>query len=194
MALRMSSPASSGSTISPLRTPRDRDWPTPMMPRAPEAFTSPTTAHTFDVPISRPTMTEDGSNIFLFGGWRPPGFGCAGRNGAGLQPEHGHIVGHGKIERQNRPAPGTAVIVHRPPPPELLIDPSHAEGDLASLTGGDDQLIRRGKIDGLEIHHSGQGRGVELRNEFEGRQHSRSIRDPARDQFDAREAVQNRQI
>ncbi len=59
MALRMSSLARVAATISPLRTPRERDWPTPMMLRAPASLTSPTTAQIFDVPTSRPTMTDD---------------------------------------------------------------------------------------------------------------------------------------
>ena len=53
------------SAISPLRTPRERAWPRPMMFSAPSAPSSPTTAQTFDVPISRPTMMEESSNMFL---------------------------------------------------------------------------------------------------------------------------------
>ena len=41
---------SGASTISPLRTPRERAWPTPMMFSAPLSFTSPTTAQTLEVP------------------------------------------------------------------------------------------------------------------------------------------------
>src|SRR5437868_6765198 len=60
----MSSAAVEASEISPLRTPRERDWPRPMMFGAPEGFTSPTTAQTLLVPISKPTMMDSGSNIF----------------------------------------------------------------------------------------------------------------------------------
>src|SRR5689334_19918212 len=63
MALRTSSSAVGASAISPLRTPRERDWPSPMILRTPAALTSPTAAQIFEVPISRPTMNEEGSNI-----------------------------------------------------------------------------------------------------------------------------------
>ena len=55
------------------RTPRERDWPKPTMFSTPSALNSPTTAQTLEVPISRPTMMDEESNIFLFGangfGW-----------------------------------------------------------------------------------------------------------------------------
>src|SRR4051812_1103572 len=47
--------AVSKSTISPLRTPREGASPTPRIFTVPSALMSPTTAHTFEVPISRPT-------------------------------------------------------------------------------------------------------------------------------------------
>src|ERR1051326_8299090 len=97
----MSSPAMAASTISPLRTPRDRDWPTPMMLRAPDSFASPTTAQIFDVPTSRPTMTDDWSNMFfpVEGGFL--GFGGGGRQGGGIEPEDRRIVGDGEIDRKS---------------------------------------------------------------------------------------------
>jgi len=64
MAARKSSSTCSVLQISPLRTPRERDWPRPMMFSAPSAFCSPTTTQIFEVPISRPAMMLESSNIF----------------------------------------------------------------------------------------------------------------------------------
>jgi len=65
------------SAISPLRTPRERAWPRPMMFNPLAALISPATTQILEVPISRPTMMEEESTCFLFGrvvGWRsaPP--------------------------------------------------------------------------------------------------------------------------
>src|SRR5436309_807895 len=52
----MLAPAASRSMTSPLRTPSDSAWPTPMMLMPPPSTTSPTMAQTFEVPTSKPTM------------------------------------------------------------------------------------------------------------------------------------------
>src|SRR5437588_12260996 len=98
MALRMSSEASEGSAISPLRTPRERAWPTPMMFRAPAGFISPTTAQTLEVPISRPTITEEGSDIFFLisGGFNHFLSSC--RDEARFQPAGWQIVRNREID------------------------------------------------------------------------------------------------
>src|SRR6266516_3708937 len=110
MAFRMSSLASVASTISPLRTPRERDWPTPMMLSVAASLTSPTTAQIFDVPISRPTMTDDWSNMFLSGegGFVEPG--RRWRQRAGFDPEHRGVVRHRKVEGADSLAHLPAVI------------------------------------------------------------------------------------
>jgi hypothetical protein len=85
--------------ISPLRTPRERDCPRPMMfSVAVGALCSPTTTQILEVPISRPAMMLASSNIF------PPGFqgfhfGCRVRCGAGHHPVHRHIIGHRQVQR-----------------------------------------------------------------------------------------------
>src|SRR5579884_1967532 len=98
MALRTSSSMAEISVISPLRTPRERAWPSPIKLTAPPAFTSPTTATTLDVPISSPTIKEAGSNISpAF----PLGVFHFRRNlwhRARLDQAERHIVAHGQIE------------------------------------------------------------------------------------------------
>src|ERR1043166_1991422 len=108
MALRMSSAAAEASAISPLRTPRERACPMPIRLRAPAALISPTTAHTLDVPTSRPTMIEPGSNMFTFG--------CFGRVGrsrgheAGFEPASWDVVLNRKIYPGEMPASLATVI------------------------------------------------------------------------------------
>src|SRR5580704_2008643 len=99
MALRMSSSAFGGSAISPLRTPRDRHWPSPMMFSVPAAFTSPTAAQIFEVPISSPTIREAGSNIFFPDGLRVDVFGDVQRRRAGRHENGWNVAGHGQIQR-----------------------------------------------------------------------------------------------
>src|SRR5690606_8596925 len=53
-ASRTACPAASTSTTIPRCTPRDALTPTPMMPTAPSAVSSPMQAHTLVVPTSRP--------------------------------------------------------------------------------------------------------------------------------------------
>src|SRR5947207_7242840 len=98
MAWRTSSSAMGAWAISPLRTPRERDWPRPTMLRAPSELRSPTTAQTFEVPISSPTIIEDESNMFPPGANWLRGFGRGGRQGAGFQPAGRHVVGDRQIE------------------------------------------------------------------------------------------------
>src|SRR5690349_20012600 len=98
----MSSSASEGSVISPLRTPRERDCPRPTMVRALSAESSPTTALTLGLPISRPlVIEEEGSNMFLL---LARGFGNFGRGHGhqrGFQPFGRNVVADGKIEVPN---------------------------------------------------------------------------------------------
>src|ERR1035441_1801731 len=110
MALRTSSSARAGSAISPLRTPRERAWPTPMMLRAWLALISPTTAQIFEVPISNPTMMEVESNIFPFRFIRFDKLIEERRQGGAGHPADGEMVGNGNIEGGDGPAGGLAVI------------------------------------------------------------------------------------
>src|SRR5438445_909937 len=98
MALRTSSAAAEGSAISPLRTPRERAWPMPTILSAPAALTSPTTAQTLEVPISRPTIIELGSGIFFLESGRFDDFQRFRGNEAGFQPAGRQIVGDRQIE------------------------------------------------------------------------------------------------
>src|SRR5882672_3002976 len=122
MALRTSSSAAGASQISPLRTPRDRDWPRPTMLSAPSELSSPTTAQTLEVPISSPTMMVEESNIsssivLRFGLWR----GC-GRDRASLEPAGGDIIGDGEVEGGDDPVHFDAPFVNRLPAPQLLVN------------------------------------------------------------------------
>src|SRR5215831_9156052 len=121
IAWRMSSSAMGGSAISPFRTPRDFAWPSPTMFSALSAPNSPTTAQTFEVPISSPTMMEEGSNmLFLVApGFRE--FGRRRRNGIGLEPTSGDIVADGEVEASNGLAEFLAGIDNLAPAPQLLI-------------------------------------------------------------------------
>src|SRR4051812_19008599 len=142
IACRMSSSASDVSAISPLRTPRERAWPSPMMFKAPSAFSSPTTAHTFDVPTSNPTMIEEGSNMFLFSANRFRQLGGREWNRAGLQPPSWIIVADRQIER-----PDCFVLLLRGrkyfmPSAQLLLDVPEAKSNLAPLPRCHDQHVR----------------------------------------------------
>src|SRR5208282_2038636 len=101
MALRTSSPARAASAISPLRTPRERAWPRPMMFRLLAAVISPATTQIFEVPISRPTMMEEESNMFPFWARRFEGARGHRRNGGGRDPMDGQIILNGKVERRD---------------------------------------------------------------------------------------------
>src|ERR1051326_4480108 len=169
MALRMSPPATAASMISPLRTPRERAWPTPMTLRTPESLTSPTTAQILDVPTSSPTMTEDWSNMFLpvDGGFVGPGGGR--RDGAGFEPHDGRVVGHRQVEGADDLADPFPEIVNQAPVAELILEAVEVEGDLAALPGGDLQHLRPGDVHRLEVHHAGHGRALKLGDQPQGR-------------------------
>src|SRR5204863_9129422 len=122
MAWRTSSSAAVVSAISPLRTARERAWPKPTILSAPSALSSPTIAQTLDVPTSRPTIMEEGSNIFFLDTDRLRGLGEAGREAAWILPTDRHTVADGKIERCDRFAHLLAKIENRAPAPELLIE------------------------------------------------------------------------
>src|SRR5271154_3265343 len=98
MALRTSSLAREASAISPLRTPRERAWPRPMMFKALAALISPATTQILEVPISRPTMMEEESNMFSFWarGWEGARRHC--RKGGGRDPMDRQVVGNGEVE------------------------------------------------------------------------------------------------
>src|SRR5438874_13715854 len=100
MAWRISSSASDASPISPLRTPRERAWPSPTILSALSVESSPTTAQTLEVPTSNPTMIEEeGSNMFLFGAQGFWGFGSDWGNQARFEPGHRKVLPAGEIER-----------------------------------------------------------------------------------------------
>src|SRR5258705_12981388 len=112
----MSSSAMGASAISPFRTPRERAWPSPTMLSA-SPLSSPTTAQTLEVPISRPTIMEEGSNIFLF---VAKGAGQSRRHGrqhAGLQKPGGNVVAHRQIQTRDRFAGLASCFVDLPPSP-----------------------------------------------------------------------------
>src|SRR5476649_1177561 len=114
MALRTHSSACDASTISPLRIPRAGDWPRPTMFSEPSAVRSPTTAQIFDVPISRPTMMFESSNIF------PPVFYGVeifwnDRRRNDFRPANRDIVRHRQIERDNNFIFAHSQIVNFPP-------------------------------------------------------------------------------
>src|ERR1700731_1750279 len=137
MALRTSSSAVEASAISPLRTPRERDWPRPMTFNAPAALTSPTAAQILDVPISSPTMSEAGSNIFF--AVAVVGFYLrAGRRGcARLQPGGGYIIGERKVQGVNGPAQFLSPIKNLAPAAELPVQIPGGKSNPAALPGGD---------------------------------------------------------
>src|SRR3989442_6921041 len=135
MALRMSSDAREASAISPLRTPRERAWPTPMMLSAPEGFTSPTTAQILDVPVSSPTIIEEGSNIFFLITRRFDDFLICQGHEPRFEPAGGQIVGDGEVNESQALAAGLAVIADQPPAPKLALEIVQAENNLVLLAG-----------------------------------------------------------
>src|ERR1017187_9025649 len=146
MALRTSSSACVVSTISPLRTPRERAWPRPMMfnpAPAGSAFRSPTTAQTLDVPISKPTIMDESSNIFPPGVSGVDGPGCGGRRHDGFHPTDRHVVGNRQIERRHRFVHALSQIVNFAPTPQLLLQIVQTESNFAALTRRDDNNSRQ---------------------------------------------------
>src|ERR1041385_6831364 len=134
MAWRMSSSAIEGSVISPLRTPRERACPRPTTFNALSAESSPTTAQTFDVPTSRPTMIEEeGSNMFLFEAWRFRGFRRHRRNEAGFEPFRRDVVTHRQVQGPKCFADLLAFLLDLIPAAKLLLEIVCAERDLAAI-------------------------------------------------------------
>src|SRR5437016_10103099 len=155
MAWRTSSSAAVVSAISPLRTARERAWPSPTILSAPSALSSPTIAQTLDVPTSRPTIMEEGSNMLFLDTDRLRGLGEAGREGAWILPTDRHTVADGKIERRDRFAHLLAKIENRAPAPELLIGVEQAKSDLAGLARFQNENFRRRDIDPIQIGQTG---------------------------------------
>src|SRR5258708_7182772 len=121
MACRTSSSAREGSAISPLRTPRDRAWPRPTMFSEPSALRSPTTAQTFEVPTSNPTIMEEGSNMLFLEVNR---FGRPGRERGGrigFEPARRHAVGDGQVKGCDGLVQLLAEIMDATPAPELAL-------------------------------------------------------------------------
>src|SRR5437667_7426098 len=87
------------SQISPLRTPRDLDWPGPTTFSTPSAFISPTTAQTLEVPISNPTMMLEESNISFPGALGFQVFGSRRRHRPGVDVPQRSVLGNREIER-----------------------------------------------------------------------------------------------
>src|SRR4051812_952506 len=130
----MSSSALAGSVISPLRTPRERAWPRPTMFSALSADNSPTTAQTFDVPISRPTMiVEEGSNMFLLWAQRFGSFGRGRRNQRGFQPFDRNVVADREIDRPQRFADLASFLLNLRPAAELLLEITTAESNFTAI-------------------------------------------------------------
>src|SRR6516162_5801706 len=89
----------------------------------PSTVCSPTTTQIFEVPISRPAMMLESSNIF------PPDFcwfnrlgrrvrGC----GCGQHPANGNVVVHRQVRRGDVALVRLfSVIVNLAPPPQLLL-------------------------------------------------------------------------
>src|SRR4051794_38543597 len=115
MALRISSAVALALTISPLRTPRERAWPRPMMLRAPWSLISPMTAQILDVPMSNPTMTGDELNMFF------PGFKALGKEwraggkivGGRLGPARRNEIANGQIQRGEDAILGAPIFQRR---------------------------------------------------------------------------------
>src|SRR5581483_9470015 len=120
MALRTSSSAVGASAISPLRTPRERDCPTPIRLSAPAALTSPTTAQILEVPISSPTIKEAGSNIFSPVAVRVFDFGADGRR-CGPRQAGGNVVRHRQIQRDETFVHPLPPVINLPPAAQLPV-------------------------------------------------------------------------
>src|SRR2546421_8795648 len=135
MAWRTSSSAIGASAFSPLRTPRERAWPRPTMLSPLSAPSSPTTAQTLDVPISRPTMMEEGSNMFFLVAQEFGHFGGDRRDSAGFEPTGRNVIRDSQIERGNGFAYFLSGINNFAPAAQLLFEIGQGEGDFAALAG-----------------------------------------------------------
>src|SRR6266700_2500150 len=157
MAWRTSSSAAGASAISPLRTPRERAWPRPTIFNAPSQLSSPTTAQTLDVPTSRPTMMEEGSNMFFLYAYRFGEFRRGGRQRVRVLPTGRDTVGNREIERRNHFCHFLTEIENSTPAAQLLLEIVKAKGDFAGLTCFDDEDFRRCDIDPSQIGQAGHG-------------------------------------
>src|ERR1039457_6460824 len=160
MAFRTSSSACFGSTISPLRTPRERAWPTPMIFSEPSAACSPTTAQTFDVPISRPTMMFESSNIFPPRWCKCRVLGRNDRRGVRIHPVHRHIVGYRQVRRGDGLVVAQSQIVNDAPTPQLLLHILQAEGDFAAPPRRRNDDARFGNVNLAQIRQAGHWRAA----------------------------------
>src|SRR5665213_487924 len=194
IAARKSSSTCSGLMISPLRTPRERAWPRPMMFSRPSAFSSPTTTQIFEVPISRPAMMLESSNIF------PPGFQGFhrlrrhDRRGAGHGPAHRHVVRHRQVHRGDGFLLVHAEVVNLPPAPQLLLQIVEAKRDFAALPRRRHNHARPGNIHALQVHQPGHRRFVKRHNQPQRRLHLRQFDAPARLQLEIIHARNHRQL
>src|SRR5439155_20268024 len=90
-----------------------------MLSPAPSRSSSPTTAQTFEVPISSPTIMEEESNMFSLGAKGFRQLRCGRRHGTGFEPAGRDVVADGEVERGDAPFHALAHIVNRPPAPHL---------------------------------------------------------------------------
>src|SRR5690242_10530496 len=98
------------------------------------ALNSPTTAHTFEVPISRPTiMVEAGSNMFLPGAQAPGEFRRGGRKRVRIPPFGGDVVGHGQIQTHDPFAEALRHLARFAPAAKLFLEIRQPKSDFASL-------------------------------------------------------------
>src|SRR5438445_12506333 len=167
MAWRTSSSAAGASAISPLRTPRERAWPRPTILSAPSELSSPTTAQTLDVPTSRPTMMEEGSNMFFLYAYRFGEFRRSRRQRVRILPSGRDTGGNRKIQRRDRLRHFLSEIENFAPAAQLLLEIEEAKGDFAGLTGFHDEDFRRCDIDPFQIGQSGHGRLLESDHQLE---------------------------
>src|ERR1017187_3783487 len=194
IAARKSSSTCSGLMISPLRTPRERACPRPMMFSAPSAFCSPTTTQIFDVPISRPAMMLESSNISppIFQGFHR--LRRHDRRDARRHPAHRHIVRHRQIRRGDGFLLLQTKIVNLLPALQLLLKVVEAESDFTALPRRRHDHARRGHIHALQIHQPGHRRFVKRRDQPQRRLHLRQLDAPARLQLKIIQARDHRQL
>src|SRR5579862_821619 len=150
--------AVSKSTISPFRTPREGAWPTPSTLTELSGFDSPTTTHTFEVPISRPTMMLslligmllEAAARFLRGRGRFVLHGGGLFRGRGLgrrlllrrrREGHGHIALDHKVDGLNLLLSGVDLVEKNPEPVQLPVQPVEPERDPLPLLVGDDHAV-----------------------------------------------------
>ena len=131
------------------------DWP---------PLTSPTATHTFDVPISRPTMICEPLTVCLFPGQVLTALQFPGDR-RGEHPPHRYIVRHGQIHRLDGQSKFLPVRPDACPSVELPSQAAGREIDLPPVAGGDPEDARLGQVDHPQIHHAGQRRTAKLRDE-----------------------------